>query len=108
MLVPLGIDEVNGLLPGDEIEGAGAAIKIDEVRAAAQQDVLAIVQDLAGLWILERTGPAAEGLTGFNERDLGAGGFQGQRRRHPGQAAAHHQDLPRMMRLAHEAPVTQG
>ena len=92
MLAALRIDEMNRPLIADEMFDADPAIKVEQVGAAAEQDVLAVVEGLAGLRIFERAGPPAKRAAGFEEGDLRAGRFERNRRRHAGEAAADDDD----------------
>ena len=53
----------------DQVSRADAAIEVEQVGAAAQQHVLAVVQFFAGLRVFERPRPAAERPAGFEQRD---------------------------------------
>ena len=75
-------------LKADQLLHADAAIKVDQVGAATEQDVLTIVQFLAALRIVKRTGPSTQRAASLEQRDLRPGGFERDRRRHTRQAAA--------------------
>ena len=48
-----GVQKMDGAFKADEAEHAEPAVEINEVRATAEQNVLAVVEDLAGLRILK-------------------------------------------------------
>src|SRR3954452_23707934 len=91
---------MDGGLEADEIEDTDAAVKIDEVGAAAEEDVLTVVELLAGLGIFEGTGAATEATAGFEEGDGCAGVFEGECGGHPGEAATDDDDAGHLARTA--------
>src|SRR5438552_11236813 len=82
------VSKVNGAMPINAVRFTNTLIEIDQVRAASQQNVLAIVQKFAGLRIFERTGAAPKNSPRFKESDIDANRFQRHRRRHSGKAAS--------------------
>jgi hypothetical protein len=75
---------MDGFLEVDSIGNAEPPVKIEKVSAAAQENVLAVIEDFAGLGILKRAGPAAQRAAGFEKRDVQPGRFQHHRRGHAG------------------------
>src|SRR5439155_22220809 len=69
---------------------ADAAVEIDQVRAAAEKNMLAVVELFAGLWIFERARAPAQGFARFEQGDVNAGGLEGDGGGHPGESAADH------------------
>ena len=60
------------LLTANRLVGADAVKKRQGVGVAAEQDVLAIVNELAGLTIAERRGASAQPAAGFEDQHAGA------------------------------------
>src|SRR5580693_4003161 len=89
MFVAARVEKMDGVFPVDTVESADAAVEIEKVDAAAEEDVLAIVEDFAGLGIFIRTGASAEGFAGFDEGDGVAGGCECDGGGHAGQATSH-------------------
>ena len=71
------IAEIDGFFEADQMIAFQSAIQIQQIGAAAQQHMLAVVDLLTRLGIDEGTGPTAEGFSGFDQRDAQTGGFQG-------------------------------
>ena len=67
---------------------------------AAGEDVLAVVDAVAGLAIVERRGPPAEASARFEDEDAAPGGGQANRRRQAGEARADDDDVGRAVRHA--------
>src|SRR5438093_5201683 len=79
--------------------GADAAIEVDQIRTASEQDVLTVIENLAGLRIVERSSAPAERAARFQQRDGKPRIFKRHRRRHPGESAANDDDAPLLSRL---------
>ena len=77
------VDERNGLVEVDMFRDAEAIVEVDEVDAAAQEHVLAVVHPFAARRVYEGGGAAPEDRTSFVQLDREAG--VGQRDR-PGQS----------------------
>jgi len=90
-----GVDEVDGAFPLDEVADADAAVEVEEVGAAAEEDVLAVVEGFAGLGFFEGTGAPAEDSACFEEGDVEACGFEGDGGGHAGEAATDDDDARR-------------
>ena len=61
---------MHAAMKGDFLFHAEAAIEVEEVCAATQENVLAVVEQFAGgFGVFERAGAAAEGVTGFQQGD---------------------------------------
>ncbi len=87
-----GVEEVKRVLPVDEMFDADAAVEVDEVGAAAEENVLAVVEDFAGFGVFEGAGASAEGFAGFDEGDREAGGFEGNGGGHSRESTADDED----------------
>src|SRR5205809_2313180 len=92
MNLPAAVDEAHRPLPADQVRDAQAAVEVEQVGATAEQDMLAVVELLTRLRLLERSGAAAQGSTGFEQRDRDARGFERDRGSHPRETAPHHDD----------------
>jgi hypothetical protein len=79
----------------DEVLDAEAAVEVQEVDAAAEQDVLAVVDGLlaGGKRQGVRRSTAAEKLASFEYGDAVTGGSQGSRGCQPGESAAEHEHI---------------
>ncbi len=82
------VHEMDGAFPADFVGDAHPTVEVEEVGAAAEEDVLAVVPCLAGLRVFKGTGAAAGGMAGFQERHRDACGFEGDGAGHPGEARA--------------------
>src|SRR5262245_31239662 len=82
------ITKVNGAMPVNPIGNADAPIEVDQVCAAAQKHVLAIVEQLTRLWIFKRSCAAAKHAAGFEKCYINPRRLKRDRRRHPGKTPA--------------------
>ena len=85
-----GLNESKAAVPADLVGGADAAIEVDEVGAAAQQDMLAVIHDFAGAGMLVGGGAASEVRTALEQGDLVSRLGQCASGGEPGQATANH------------------
>jgi hypothetical protein len=93
MMLPAGwIDKMHRPLIFDQMRNAKPAIKVEQIRATAEQHMLAIIERLSRLRILKRTGPPAQRSARFDERDIRPDRFQRNSGRHASQAAADDDD----------------
>jgi hypothetical protein len=90
------VDESHRALPADQVADAQPAVEVEQIGAAAEQDVLAVVELLAGLGLFERSGAATQGSSGFEQCDGDAGGFEGDGGGHAGEPAADDDDARRI------------
>src|SRR6266700_8190080 len=78
------------------LAGAQAAVEVEQIGAAAEEDVLTVIEFLAGLRLFERSGAAAERSAGFEQCDGDAGGFEGDGGGHAREPAADDDDARRV------------
>src|SRR5690606_1507120 len=67
------ISKVESAMPLDAVGDTEAFVEVQQVGAALEQNVLAVVEHLAGRRIDKTGGPSAEPLAGLNKRDRDAG-----------------------------------
>ena len=83
-----GFEKRHLVVPADVVFDADAAIELDQVGAAAEQDVLAVVDHFPGRGMLVGGGASTEEGTAFEKGDFVAGAGEGSRGGQAGQAAA--------------------
>ena len=65
------VEKMHTLVESDLVADAHALIEIEEIGAAAEQDVLAVVEQFAFMFLIfEGTRPPAESEAGFEQRHL--------------------------------------
>jgi hypothetical protein len=87
-----GFEEGDGVVPADVVAGAGEVAKVDEVGAAAEENVLGIdhlVEGGVGIGV----GAAADEGLALEERDTGAGAGEGNRGGETGGACTDDEDV---------------
>ena len=88
----VGRHEIKSGLYGQQVVDADALAEMGEVGATAHAGMLAGIDELPGGGVGEGTGPTAETIARFQQRDLKAARSQGLGRRQPGQSAADNDD----------------
>ena len=83
-----GLDESHFVVPADFVFDADAAVELDQVGANAKQNVLAVVDDLAGAGMLVGGSASAEIGAALEESDAKAGISKGTGGGETGEAAA--------------------
>ena len=106
-------NEVENRLVAKQIVQPDRLAEVPEVRAAPQNNVLAVIDPFAGGMIDERAGAAAQARSRFDQRDGNTPVGQGGRRGQAGQSApddhgapAHRS--PRVMRLSASLGARRG
>jgi hypothetical protein len=90
--VAAGLDHRHLAGPVDAARGADAAIETDEIGAAAEEHVLAVVNDFAHAGMKIRTGAPAQVAASLDEPHGESGIGEGAGRAHAGHAASNHGD----------------
>jgi hypothetical protein len=83
---------VQRAVPLDVVEHAQPVVEVDEVCAAAQQHVLAVVEELIGAGVDQARGPAPQHLAALDDRRPVAGVRQAHRCGQAGKPATDHGD----------------
>ena len=78
--------------PADAVRDPDAPVKTNEIRAAAEEHVLTVVDNLANARMQIRTGTPAQVAAPFDQFDAQPGLGQRAGRAHAGHAAAYHGD----------------
>src|SRR6185312_1103280 len=89
-LAAAGFDKSERVIPANLVFHADALVEIDQVRAAAQQNVLAVVHNFAGARMFVGRSASPEVGTLFEEPDAESATRQGASGGQSGQAAANH------------------
>src|SRR5690606_23849427 len=100
-----GVGEGNALEKLDVILDAQSAIEMDQVGAAAQQDMLAVVEQPAGGGVLKAGRPPPQQLAALDQRDIKTGVHEGSAGGNTGQAGTDDGDTRRIVdgQLLHAA-----
>src|SRR6516164_9235146 len=90
VVAPTGrIPQMDRALEAAQMTDAQAIVEVQQVGAAAEEYMLAVVEHLAGLRLLERARAATERAAGLDQGDTDtAGRFQRDRSGHASEAAA--------------------
>ncbi len=87
----IGIGEIEGVVPVDDVEYAESVVEVDEMGAAAEEDMLAMVDGFSGALIGEAGGAAAEFFGCFDKGEVAAFAFKAKGGGESGDSAAEDQ-----------------
>jgi len=65
-----GVEEVDRFVKSDFVQDAQTAVEIEQVRATAQENMLAVIELNAGvLWVFEGGSASAQGMASLDQSD---------------------------------------